>query len=100
MSHTCTHTHTRMHARTHTHTILKQFLQVVRVTGQLQKQCTALHFVRQVFVQHVQILIHVVDVGCLVHLRGIYPRVLGFVQQLRFSRRSCNSKLCCIAVAQ
>ena len=95
-----THTVILTHTHTHTHTILKQFLQVVRVTGQLQKQSAALHFVRQVFIQHVQILVHVVDVGRLVHLRGIYPGVLGFVQQLCFSRRSCNSKLCCTAGAQ
>lgn len=66
-------------------TVLEQFLQVVWIACQLQKQSTALDLVGKILVQHIQVLVNIIDVCRVIYLCGIYPWVLWFIGELGFS---------------
>lgn len=51
------------------HTILQQLLQVVRVTGQVEDECSSSNLLRDVLIQELNIVIYAINVGLLIQLQ-------------------------------
>jgi len=49
-------------------TIFKQFLEIVGVTRQLQYECRATNFLRNVIIEELQVVFYVVDVSHFIYL--------------------------------
>lgn len=50
-------------------TILQQLLQVVRVTGQVEDECSPSNLLRDVLIQELNIVIYAINIGLLIQLQ-------------------------------